>query len=645
MYTLGRQPPTLVPAYDAIAPFSDPFADIAAAVMPISVPAMLRHAEFFSIADETLRSAYNRMAAYFLTDLKLTGDLGEDEKKTQKEYLVKRAKVIQFGHEAGLSFLTYGNQYTSVFPPVIRYVVCPSQLKTGPRAGHACGARWRFAEFNTHPIFSYSWKSGIYGRCPNCDYSGVFHDKNRPPHDEIDDAKPLILISWNPHDIRIVWNEFTRKAEAFDWVIPADVRTDVRMGYNKPLLENTPWEWLMAALGDMNIRFNEDQIHHWREPALAGVRSRGVGIPRAITNYRQIYYARILRRMNEVLALGHVVPMRVISPSNTPGRSGEGDILRTGFMGDVRSRVNRMIANWRADPSSVQFSPIALQFQSLGADARNLIPNDILTQAQDVLLNGSDVPVDFYRLSMTTQNAPVGLRLIEAVWAPYVTGLNALIGFIGNRAQFLLKWPKTGYEFERVTLVDSVEKTQLRVQMAQAGLLSRSTATREVDVDFEEETRQKMLDQRTEQRLQQEFDDENEAFAFSRQMAGLQAGAPPGGVPGAAGPGGAPQQGGPAGSGPAGAGGAQQAGQPGFDPMSLVPQPGTRIDPDEMLSRADQMAQYLLGIPDAQRHGILQQIAKTNSMFHKVVKGQLEEQRSQARSKGQQLVLQQQGAQ
>lgn len=640
MYSSASRAPVINPAYDAVAPFADPFADLAATAMPLSVPAMLRHAEFFSVADETLRAAYNRVASYFLTDIQVTGELGDDAKKDQREYLVDEAGVIQFCHDAGISFLTYGNHYTSVLHPIVRYVVCPARLASG----RVCGARWRFAEFNTNPVFHYRWAAGVHGSCPACGYTGMFHDRDRPPVDEPDPGRPIILRSWNPHDIRIVWNEATGQAAAFDWVIPADVRTDARQGYNKPFLEDTPWEWLMAAMADQNIRFTADQVHHWREPYLAGLRFRGVGVPRAIINYRQLYYTRILRRMNEVLALGHVVPMRVISPANTAGRADEGDILKVGHMGGLKTRVNQMIANFRADPSSIQFAPIPLQFQALGADARQLIPADVLNQGQEVLLNGADMPVEFYRLSMAAQNAPVGLRLLESVWAPYVRGLNTLLGFIGGRARFLLKWEKARYAFERVTLIDSIEKSQLRVQMAQAGLSSRTKALREVDMDFEEETRQKLLDQRLEQRLQSEFEEENESFGFSRQLA--QAQAPPGGAP-------AGQPGQPGQPDPAAAGGAAQPGgpqqaagtPPGSDPLaSLLPQPGTQMDPSEYLGRARQVAQYLITMPEGQRFGVLQQIRSANSMFHQLVKGQLDDLRSQARSRGQQMVLGQMGA-
>lgn len=638
-------PSILASSYDAAAPFSDPFADLAAMAMPMSVPAMLRHGEYFSIADGTLRAAYNRAASYFLTDLKVTGELGEDERKKQKTYLKDRAGLMEFAHEAGLSLLTYGNQYTSVFHPLVRYVVCPGKYANGA----PCGSQWRFNEFRTQSCFQYTWSAGIRGRCPTCGFYGLFHGKDtRPPRDTFDESRPLVLKSWNPHDIRLVYNSATGQTCAYDWIIPADDRTEMRTGSNPYMLEDTPWDWLMAGVTDMNVRFTPDYVHHWREPYLAGLRFRGVGVPRAIVNYRQLYYTKILSRMNEVLALGHVVPMRVISPANTAGRSDESDILRVGHLGNMRQRIMQFVANWRHDPSSVQFSPIPLQMQALGADARQLIPADIINQAYETELNAVDMPAEFYRMTMTTQNAPVGLRMFRRMWGPYVYGLNRMIQFVGRRAQYLLKWEKADYQLDEVSLVDDIENQQLKVQMAQANLLSRSAALKQVGEDFEEQAREKLQEQRTEGRIQAEFQEESDAFGFAQQLANAQAppaGAmPPGGQPGQPQPGGAPPEGGGQGA-PAG-GQPQQVdpatGQPIVDPIaSLVPTPGQPLDPQEMASRAQQLAEFLLSRSEGERVGLLKRVREANEPFHSVLKGVLEKLRSQDRSKGQQMLAQQ----
>lgn len=612
--------------FDAQAPFADPFADLASRAMPLSVPAMYRHAEFIAVSNETLRSAFNRVAAYFVTDVVVEGELGSDEKEHQRDYLIEQARVVEFLVETGLSFLVYGNAYTSVFMPFVRYLACPG-----------CQSQYAYSEFSTQDKYAFRWRRGFHGRCPACDYTGDFGK----PVDVPDESRPVILHSWNPHDIRVVPGPFGRPL-AFHWVIPQEVRSRILQGENKLILGETPWEVVRAVLDDKNLQYKPDLIHHWREPALSGLRFDGVGVPRAIVNYRQVYHAQILRRMNEALALGHVVPMRVISPGQSSGRSPEeGDILKTSYLGDLRSRVTQMIANHRADPSSVHFSPVPLQMQSLGADARQLIPADVLNQSLETLLNGCDMPVEFYRASMATTNAPVGLRLINQMWAPFVGGLNSVLGFIGRRTQRLLGWEKAKHSLKPVTVVDAIERIQILVQMAQAGLLSRSSALEVVDRDFVEELRRKNEEQLTETVEQAKFQKKVDTFAFGQQLAEAmpQPGAPPvqAGQPGTD-PAMA-SQGAPAGGAP------PQPGAP-VDPTAqlqqLVPQGNQKMDPTELVGRAQAMADQLLSLPESQRYGILQNIKEMNPVFHALTKSKMEERRSSARSQGQQMVLQSQ---
>jgi len=625
------------PQFDGVAPFADPFTDLASVVMPMSVPAMFRHAEFFANADSTLRGAYERIAAYFLTDIVVEGELGEDERKNQKQYLIDRAGVIPFLFEHSLNLLVYGNAYLTVTLAFTRYVRCPR-----------CTTQYRLTEFQKNPKCEYRWSSGIHGKCYACSYSGVFADKDRPPIDVPDDSKPIIMKSWNPHDIQVQYNESSGETIAYRWVIPAEFRSDVRLGRNPGVIATTPWEHVQAVLNDENVEYTPDLMYHWREPALAGLRFRGVGVPRSIINYRKLYYNRVLERMNEVLALGHIVPMRVISPMNTAGRDGDGDILKTGYMGDVRSRIMRMVTNHRADPSAIEVSPIPLQMSSLGADARQLIPAELMQESQKQILNAVGAPIDFYAMTMGMQTAPVGLRLFERVWAPFVYGQNRCLEFIARRSQFLLKWEKSTVKLLSVRIIDSIELNQLRVQMAQAGLLSRSTALRTVDAEFETETKQKLEDQRTENVMGAEFQRKMDAFSFSTQLAEA-GGMPPGmgGPPGQQQPGqpqpGQPQQGGPAQPGAGQPGQPQAAGvPPGSDPLAgLMPQEGQSMDPREWVGRAEQAAQYLIQIPESQRFGELKRLREGNKYFHSLVKQKLDELRSNARSQGSRLFRQQ----
>jgi uncharacterized short protein YbdD (DUF466 family)/soluble cytochrome b562 len=256
------------------------------------------------------------------------------------------------------------------------------------------------------------------------------------------------------------------------------------------------------------------------------------------------------------------------------------------------------------------------------------------------------VPVEFYKSSLGTQNAPVGLRLMARRWAPFTAGQNLLLNFIGKKAQLLLKWEEADYAFDDVNIVDAIELQQLKVQMATAGLLSRTNAMRTVDADFKTEVRQKLEDQRTEMIEQAKYQKEMDAFGFAQQLGNAQA------LPGQGAPG---QPGQPAGGGqPGAAPGGQQGGSadpslqapgvpPGSDPLAgIIPQPGMKIDPGELLARAQAAANAMAGMSDSERFTKLREIREANPDFHPMVRAQLDKIRSKARSQGQKLVMQQQ---
>lgn len=622
-------------AFDGIAPFADPYIDIASQVVPTSTASMLRHAEWMAVAgDGVLRECYNRVAAYFITHVELDGELGDDEKDKQAEYLNAELNINSFMVEHGLSGLVYGVRYLSVTKPFTRHLSCPR-----------CNANYRFLEFaENKKLYKFRWGPGFHGRCPACGYEGAFGD----PHDEEDESRPLNLISWNPHDMRVKYVEATRKPGAFEWIIPADFRSELKDGRNIFALADTPWPWVQAALNDENIEFSPEFVKYWREPALAGLRFRGTGVPRSIVNLRRLYYTQILLRMNEVLAIGHVVPMRVISPANTAGRGAdETDIFRSLNVGDLRSNVMRMVGGHRQDPNSIHYSPVPLQMQALGADARQLIPADLLNQAMEMELNATGVPVDLFKMTMTQQAAPVGLRLFARYWSPFVDGLNNDLAFLARRIQYLKRWEKASYKFADTQIVDDIERRQLEMQMAQAGLLARGYALKKVDTTIREQARQKLEDLEVEAQEQDRATQRADAFSFSRQLAQMSApGAPgqppaPGGAP--PGPGGQPPAD-PAQGGAPAPGGAPAGQAPvGTDPLAgLIPQPGQKVDPATWYSQAQSATQTLLGMPEGQRFGKLQEIKKVNPSFHAFVKQLMTEERSKARSAGGAQMMQQQ---
>lgn len=628
--------------YTSVSLFPDPFLDIAAQALPVSIQAMLRHAEFLAITNPTFREALNKIAAYFVTDIEIDGEISREEKEKYINYLKYDMSILSNLTQTALNLLVYGNCYISVIPRFIRFVVCPK-----------CQSQFRLEEVIFNEDFRFRWAPGFYLKCLICKFEGDF----RKPKDVLDETKPPIYKLWNVHDIRIVNSEWTDTNSAYHWIIPASQRDAIRNGRNLHALLDTPWEVIEAILNNKDLEYPADYILHIRESQLCGLRFGGVGVPRSIVNFRLLYLIQAINRMNEVLAFGHIAPIRVISPADSTlsSFSQGGGLLQAVPLQAIRRRIEEIIANHRNDPNSINFSPIPIQMQALGADARQFVAADIITHYQETLLNGVGVPVEFYRANMQTQAAPVALRLLERYWSPLVSELNRVLDFVGKKLKFLKNWQDIRIRLKPVRLADAVEMSVLRVQMANAGLISRTTALQQVDADFVEETRKKFEEMKIEMQEESKARQESELFAFSKQLGQIaqspqqqqvqqqdqQQGQP------AAGPaqqGATPDQ-------AAAAGGGQVApGQTGAmigtikDQASLqrfIPRIGERIDPQEYASRVQMVANFLLTLAEPERLAMLRAVREANDAFHSAVLGTMEKIRRDAANKGKQIVLQQ----
>ncbi len=605
----------------------DPFRDQSSWFLPISKAAMLRHSEFFALSNEILREAYRRISAYFITDLKITGKPSTDEKKNYLAYLKDDMGIISFLVEASTAVLVYGNGYFSVIRPILRSVVCP---KKGCRAIYAFN---KFADPRHKKVFDFKWDNAIFGKCPRCGFEGDFGE----PKDEYDPSRPLILRSWSPHEIQVSeYSHWTGSSSSYDWMIPPDFKSGIKRG-DVHLLADTPWEIIQAAIKNQDFQFDSDFIHHWRDDCLPGIDSRGMGIPRAITNYRVLFQLQMYARTNEAIASGHVLPIRVVSPKQAGGDPNAGNPLANLNQGNMQSKFFNMVNAHKHDPDTWHYSPVPLEFQAIGADARTLIQKEHIEQLMDRLLNGIGMPVELYKGSLQTTTAPVGLRLVERWWAPFIHGANRLLSHIGDKTVSYKKWNEVEFSLEPVTIVDAIEKNQMKTQLAMGGMASRTEGLKPIGLDFEADTRQKYDEQMVEAIIADDAQRKIEQLGLTSQIAAQanpvnlmmaqQQQQAQGGQQGAGGQA-APQGGG------APAGGQDPNAQGGGGQPPQIPSATQAVDPTSFMASAESYAQWLMSsVPDSQRSGQLMQLKKTNDLFHAAVRRKMEDLRTQQASK------------
>ncbi len=609
--------------------FPDPFSDVASMSMPESMGEALKWCEYIFMSNGVYRQACDRIVSYFITDIEVLGD-DRDEKSKFQDFLRDNLGVHNLLHTVGMDYLCYGNSFISVIAPIRRYLSCPK-----------CGLELPLRKVFNEPIFEFKWKKFEFmAKCPKCKHNGKWNHIDRRAVEE----ENLVIKRWSPHEIELLWDPLTDDV-SYIWKIPEDYRKQVRDG-TLFHLERANWEIIQAVKDDQSLRFDKDVIYHMKEDALAGVQNRGWGISRVLANFRQAYYVQVLHRYNEAIALDYVIPFRVITPVPKSGPAELGDPALTMDLGGFVNRVDRMLRRRRSDPAGWNVLPFPLQYQALGGDANQLVPYQLMEIGRDDLLNAVGVPVEMYKGTLSLTTAPAALRLFESSWSHLVHNFNSFLNNLVDKIAQLLSWNPVDVRLQRVTHADDLNRQMAKLQLMMGQQVSQTTGLKSVGMDFEEETRRKLEEEQFLAEETAKMQARMEQMAAMEQMAppvgaaqppGMGGGMP-GGQPGMP-PGGAPMGGAPPGqpapAGPAGAAVGQFA--------SAQPlQPNVPVTPEEMMARANELAQQFMALPETQRKSELIRLKRSDPTMHSLVTSIMDDIRQQAQTQGQQMVLQQQ---
>lgn len=614
--------------------FPDPFCDIASLSMPESIQTALRWTEYIMNANGPYRQAIDRVVSYFLTDIEIY-DIGEnttgsEEKEKFRVFLEDTLSIKNTLHSIGLDYMAYGNSFTSLLVPFRRYLSCKK-----------CGLEMPLDKVHNSPQCDFKWQNfEFHATCPKCKVTGEWRHIDRRSGDN----DQMRIKRWSAHEIDILWDPYTDEC-SYVWKIPQDYRVLIKNGHLHHL-ERASWEVIQAIKNEQNLMFDKGVIYHLREDALAGMRNRGWGISRVLTNFRQAWYYQILHRYNEAVALDYVIPFRVITPAPRGGDAQSSDPVHTINLSNFTARVTSMIRARRTDPARWNVLPFPVNYQALGGDASQLAPRELLDQGLETLLKCIGMPVELFNGTLQLQSAPAALRLFEANWSHLPHNMNRFLTNLANNIAKIMSWEPVGAKLTRVTHADDLNRQMAKLQLMQGQQISKSTGLKSVGLSYEEEVKRMLEEERIyaeeQSRMQKEMEQAQTMEDLSQQTEMLggvgQAGAGATGMP----PGGAPQGGAP----PAGAPpGMPMPGQPtAVDQFIMQRQNSGNIPrtPEDLQQQAQLMANQLLSLPESQKDSELIKLKRGDNTMHALVTSMIDDIRQQARSQGGAMVMQQQ---
>jgi hypothetical protein len=612
--------------------FPDPFCDIASLSMPESIQTALRWTEYVMNANGPYRQAVDRVISYFITDVEVydvgENTIGREEKEKFRVFLEDTISIKNVLHSVAMDYMAYGNSFTSLIVPFRRYLSCKK-----------CGLEMPLDRVYNSDQCAFKWSDfAFHATCPKCKHVGPWKHIDR----RSGDADKINVKRWSPHEIDIIWDPYTNEC-SYVWKIPQDYRALIKAGHLHHL-ERASWEVIQAIKNEQNLMFDKGVIYHLKEDALAGMRNRGWGISRILTNFRQAWYYQILHRYNEAIALDYVVPFRVITPQPRGGDAQSADPVHTINLSNFSARVSAMLRARRTDPARWNVLPFPVNYQALGGDASQLAPKDLMDQALDTLLKCIGMPVELFNGTLTLQAAPAALRLFEANWSHLPHNLNKFLADLSNNIARVMSWEPAGVKLQRVTHADDLNRQMAKLQLMQGQMVSKTTGLKSVGLDYEEETKRMLEEERiyadeqarmqTEMEQAQQMKDLSQSGEMTQNMG--QAGAGATGQPPAAG-GGAPV--------PAAGGAPMGPGQPTAVDQFLMQRqnaPNIPRTPEDMQQQAQLIANQLLSLPEPQKDSELIKLKRGDATMHALVSSIIDDIRQQARTQGGAMVMQQQ---
>lgn len=537
--------------------FTNPYFDMASTFIPSNIKEIFKKCEYLYYNNPVVRPATDRVANYFITDLKFNGEENEGSEKI-RHALIKDIKINARSRDVGIDGIVYGNSISTIFLPFTRMLYC----KDHPTVKYnAEKVSYRFENFNFH------------AHCYKCDKIRIMEVDDVP----LRDTSKINIHRWNPRQIDINYDFWSGKKEYY-WNIPDNYKNQLsseinsgRTGNTEPnrlRLNNIPIEVLKAIKNNEKFKIDSRFVFHYKHPALAGVEHQW-GFPVYLNIIKLDYHIALLRKANEVIANDYIVPFRILSPAGNAGTDPIQNLSYSNFVGQMR----QMVLDHRVDPADVKISPVPVQYQAFGGEAKALNTSELVKGVSEEQLHSLNYPAELFFNTLQIQAMPTALRLFENNWSYLVDGINEFLQWVCNHVCDHMKWDKREVSYTRVTTADDIERRQVMMNLAASNQISLITALKQYGIDLKEELKNIANQTKMQQEIEQELMEDQ---AMQQQMSEEQ-----------------------------------------------------QMNPLDMNSQADQIAMNMLQIPDeSMREQHLRELKKSNETIHALVTTKMREMRS-----------------
>lgn len=449
-----------------VASHGSPLFDFLTAFAPRKLKDLFRLCEYLYFNSSQIYAALQKFCTYPVTDI-IYETQNEALKSFYEELHDKVLKTKRILIRAAVDKFVYGNAFFSMYTPFVRYLKCPK-----------CEQLTNITQVN----YKFKLKRLSFNyRCANCTQN-VDADEKRVVDKKITRKDKLSVIRWDPKLMDIDYNPMTGHSEYY-YTIPKEIKERCAKG-NKHLIDTMPIEFLRAIKEDKIFKFAEGQIFHMRMDAPAGIEAQW-GFPPLASTIKLFFYAAVLRKANEAIALDYVVPLRIVSPKQS---SGNADPLTTISLNKWSAEMKNSVKKWRRDPLHIMWSPVPAEVTHLGGQARALMTLGEVQAAEDNIIAAMGLPKEFIYGGFSAMGSGIQLRVLENQLLHQTGDLNDLLQWITDGSAKKLGRGTVQVSLAPFRFIDDVQQKALLLQLNQADpqggpWISKRTMGEAFDVD------------------------------------------------------------------------------------------------------------------------------------------------------------------
>lgn len=423
-----------------------PLFDFLTAFAPRKLKDLFRLCEYLYFNSAQIFAALQKFCTYPITSV-----LYETQNEALKEFYEnlhdKVLKIKRILIRAAVDKFVYGNSFWSMYSPFVRFLKCPkcASLTNIQQVNY----RFRLKKLS----FNYT--------CAACKVRVDVNDTGIVDK-KITRKDRLSAIRWDPKLIDIDYNPITGHSEYY-WTIPKEIKERCAKG-NKHLIDGMPIEFLRAIRDDKIFKFAEGEIFHMRMDAPAGIEAQW-GFPPLASTIKLFFYAAVLRKANEAIALDYIVPLRIVSPKQS---SANADPMTTIALSRWSAEMKTSVKKWRRDPLHIMWSPIPAEVTHLGGQARALMTLGEVQAAEDNIIAAMGLPKEFIYGGFSAMGSGIQLRVLENQLVHQTGDLNDLLQWITDKSAKQLGRGSVVVTLAPFRFIDDVQQKALLLQLNMA---------------------------------------------------------------------------------------------------------------------------------------------------------------------------------